>query len=349
MAYFFIQINPTDSDWAIIEQSHDANCFFTRQWTSYLESIGRKSFIVRVLKNNILIGHFIGIKRRIIISTIGAPPDATGTYSQGLCMIEETSYSDRINIYQELWGWICEHHIASYMQVCDWQLKSNCENDIIFPDEFHYQPRYTLVVDTRQSEEQLWAGLHYKSCKYSINKARKLGLSVRQITKKEEIASFVDIHYKHLLDVCHRKGMKPQPYQSKTHLMTLCKHLFPEKIKLLQVIGHDDKDGEVIMSSAIFCLGNSASTYFTGASFHKYMKYCPNELMVWEGMKLLHEQGAGNLIFGGTAHYKTKFGTHNVYIPMIVFSNYHILYDVRVILKKSYTLFRKIQAKIKNI
>ena len=36
------------------------------------------------------------------------------------------------------------------------------------------------ILDQRnKSEEELWAGLHYKSCKYCVNEPKKLGLEVR--------------------------------------------------------------------------------------------------------------------------------------------------------------------------
>ncbi len=348
MNYTFCHIDANDVDWKTIEQSTDANCFFSRQWCNYLSAIGRKIFIVAIHQDNKQIGYFIGVKRRIGISTIGAPPDATGTFSQGLCMIDDTSVKERITIYQSLWEWISSNHYASYMQVCDWQIKGDSEESLMLPTGIHYQPRATLVVDTRQSEEQLWAALHYKSCKYSINKARKLGLKVHRIIREEDIPAFVDMHYSHLLDVCHRKGMEPQPYQSKSNMMELCKRLFPDKVIMLQVVGPDDEDNEQVMSSAIFCPGKTASTYFTGASFQQYMKYCPNEMMVWEGMRLLHEQGAGDLIFGGTAHYKTKFGTSYKYLPMLIFSKYRTLYNIRLLIKKSYSKLRETIAKIKT-
>lgn len=349
MAYTFRHIGPTEVNWAIIEQSSDANCFFSQQWCNFLSTIGCKTFIVQVWSRDALYGHFIGVKRNLLIDTIGAPTDGTGTFTQGLCMLNPISTEERLAIYQDLWKWICKQHIARYMQVCDWQLRSTPELPLELPDSLHCQPRATLVVDTRKPEDTLWADLHYKSCKYSINKARKLGLTVKQISRADDIPAFVEKHYEQLLDVCHRKGMQPQPYQRKERMLKLCRSLFPDHIIMLQVEGNGDDGERHIMSSAIFCPGREASTYFTGASNQRWMKYCPNELMVWEAMRLMSFRGAGNLIFGGTAHYKTKFGTSQFNIPMIIFSRYRILLDMRITVKRLYSTFREKIAKLKHI
>lgn len=288
----------------------------------------------------IRIGYFIGVIRRIGITLIGAPTDGTGTFTQGLCMLKSITSDQRILLYQQLWMWIKENHIASYMQICDWQLSCPEPDSIHLPSGLHFQQRATLYVDTNNPEDSLWAHLHYKSCKYSVNKAKKSGLYVRRITEASEIPSFVDIHYNQLLDVCRRKGMRPQPYQQKKNMLALCQQLFPAHIVMLQVLGEADDGVEHVMSSAIFCPGKKASLYFTGASNQCYMKYCPNELMVWEAMRILSQQHAGNLIFGGTAHYKTKFGTQYAYLPMIVFSRYSILYNARAIIKQAYSSIR---------
>ena len=71
------------------------------------------------------------------------------------------------------------------------------------------------------------------------------------------------------------------------------------------------------------------------------MKYCPNELMVWDALKILHQRGAGDLILGDVAHYKKKFGPRYGYLPMMVFSKYSFLKDIRGRLKKLYLKLRK--------
>ena len=342
------RIIPTEKDWATIAKSDNYTCFHTKEWSFYLKQTGKTPFILSLDKGEIRIGYFIGVLRQLGLKLIGAPTDGTGTFTQGLCMLIDISIEQRIKLYHTLWQWVIDNHIASYLQVCDWQLKFASPEYHELLKDLHFQNRSTLYVDTNQSESDLWNALHYKSCKYSINKAKKLGLQVQQITEEREISDFVNIHYNQLLDVCHRKGMTPQPYQKKKNMIALCQQLFPDHILMLQVKGQTDNGDMHIMASAIFCIGEKASLYFTGASNQRYMKYCPNEIMVWEAMRILSKRHAGDLIFGGVAHYKTKFGTQYAHLPMIIFSRFSIFYNARKIIKQVYSTTRVTIAKIKK-
>ncbi|MGX8712344.1 MAG: hypothetical protein ACSW8I_01495 [bacterium] len=350
MDYPFEIITPTLQDWHQIESSPDCTCFHSCEWYNYLVKHGRHPLVVKI-QTETARGYFLGAKRWLGITIIESPPVSTGTYTQGLCMLSETTLEQRLNIYKSLYQWLHKHYHVKYMQVSDWRFHTVHE-DYISPSEWHipalnnrnihFSVRSTFFVDTRNTEEVLWNNLNYKSCKYSINKAHKEGLTVQVINCAEDIPNFVDIHRRQIEDVFSRKGMTPMPYQRKEHLLSLCQSLFPDKILMLKVMGKDDNGQEQCMSSAIFCPGKAASTYFTGASFRQYMKYCPNELMVWEGMRLLHERGAGDLIFGGIAHYKKKFGTSYAYLPVLVFTPYTFLFTLRTFVKKSYGRMRNI-------
>ena len=89
------------------------------------------------------------------------------------------------------------------------------------------------------------------------------------------------------------------------------------------------------MSTGIFCFDKGLCAYWTGASYQRYQKYCPNELMVWEAMRILNERGAGDLNFCGCADYKLKFGTIYAYVPRLMFAKYAFLgsYSEKLILQ----------------
>lgn len=144
---------------------------------------------------------------------------------------------------------------------------------------------------------------------------------VEEITSFEDIDGFTKIHYEHVKDVSRRHGtLIPKPSQRRKRMKALCESLFPKRVIMLQVKGKDEQGVEQIMSTGIYCIDKGECLYWTGASYHRYQKYCPNELMVWEGMRLAHQRGGGILNFGGIATYKLKFGTVYEYVPRIVFS-----------------------------
>lgn len=334
MKYSFKKINPTAEDWKQMEEAYDSTCFQTQKWHTYIKRIGVTPFVAAVYADEEQIGYFFGEKMWIGIPILVAPIEGIGTYTQGLSMLRETTEEERIEIYQALAKWVFEKRYALTFQVDDWQLRRDSAEWIPYEafrqetiDKYNlqYTVRPTLHVPVNKSEEELWAGLSYKSCKYCINKANKEGLQVREITQFEDIAAFCKEHYAQLCDVCKRKGMKPKPAQSEKRMRAVCESLFPDRVMMLEVVGSDEKGVERHMSSGIWCIDKGECIYWTGASYQRYQKYCPNEIMVWEAMKRLSARGGGDMNFGGMANYKLKFGTIYAYVPRLYFAKYEIL------------------------
>ena len=349
--YCFSVISPSQNDWTEIESCVDATVFHTRSWDSYLSLLGKKHFVIAISdKNDVRVGFFIGTRSWLGVRIVGSPSGGAGTFVQGLCLKIEVSTEERIRIYQELVAFCFKHHLAGYIQISDWRLMEVYDDmearmtwsmPLLDQLSIFHSLRISFFIDTRPSEEELWEHLKYKSCKYPIHKAEKLGLFVRQVENEEDIPAFVDTLSELVSDVSRRKKVERHVHHDKRHLLALCKALFPDRVVMLQVMGTADDGEQHVMASSVFCVGKAASTYFSGASKEIYMKYCPNELMVWEALKILHQRGAGDLILGDVAHYKKKFGPKYGYLPMMVFSKYSFLKDIRGRLKKLYLKLRK--------
>lgn len=351
MNYRFERINPTQEDWGRIEGAYDSTCFQTQEWYTYLRRIGIKPFIVAVYADEKQIGYFLGEKVWLGIPMITAPIEGIGTYTQGLNMLRKTSETERIEIYQALAQWIFAKRYALTFQVEDWQLRRDSA-EWMPNEEFHhevieqkglpYEVRPTLHVPVNKSEEELWAGLSYKSCKYCVNKANKLGLQVREVERFEDIPAFCKIHYDQVKEVCMHKGMRPKPAQAESRMRALCESMFPDRVMMIECVGKDENGVEQIMSTGIYCIDKGQCSYWTGASYQRYQKNCPNELMVWEAMKRLSARGAGDLNFCGIAPYKLKFGTVYAYVPRLKFAKYSILLNFSHNLKRLYGLLKRL-------
>lgn len=343
--YRFARINPSNEDWKRIEGAYDSTCYQSEKWDTYLRCIGVRPFIVSIFAAEEHIGYFIGEKIWMGIPMITAPIEGIGTYTQGLNMLRETSEEERIEIYQALAQWIFSERIALTLQVDDWQLRRDIPEMIPEGDfrqetidkyDIPYDVRPTLHVEVNKPEEELWAGLSYKSCKYCIHKAQKLGLYIREITIFEEIPAFCKVHYDQLREVCAGKGQRPKPAQSERRMRAICESLFPDRVMMLEVVGPDENGVEQVMSSGIFCLDKGQCSYWTGASYKRYQKYCPNELMVWEAMLRMSQRGCGDLNFCGMASYKLKFGTVYAYVPRLKFAKYALFLNLTSYLKRLY-------------
>lgn len=372
LQFAFRNILP-DKCWDKIECQEECTCFHSRYWSAYLNEIGYKPYVLEVLESNedtfSFVGFFIGVRIWRGVWIIAAPFDGIGTYTQGLVLDDKfvrtkNNITDiRLAIYKQLSDWIFSNRIASYIQVDDWQLRINSSEWIPYESFHHnvieayslnYTFRPTLYLDMGgKTEEDLWSLQHYKSCKYSVNKARKLGLSVRRITNKNDIDVFIEKHYDQLCEVCAKQGMRPKPSQSKKRMKALCNSLFPNHVIMLECVGIDTETvtccrDEVIMSTGIFCIGKAESIYWTGASYQRYQKYCPNELMVWEAIRILNQQDTRALNFGGMANYKLKFGSIYAYVPRLYFSKYSWIHTFKSFAKNVYFGVRGFVAKIKG-
>lgn len=347
----FSILSPSKSDWEEIESCVDATVFHTQTWDTYLSSLRKRQFVIAIEdENGFRIGFFVGTKSWAGVRIIGAPSGGAGTFVQGLCLKNTVEIEVRIQIYQELVAFCFKHHQAGYIQISDWRLMDVFDNldarmtwskPLLDKLGISYSLRISFFIDTTPPESLLWDHLKYKSCKYPIHKAQKLGLVVKRIENEKDIHSFIDTHSRLVADVSRRKKVNRHEHHDKKHLLALCKALFPERIVMLQVLGTAEDGEQHIMASSIFCKGKAASTYFSGASKEIYMKYCPNELMVWEGIKILHQEGAGDLILGDVAPYKKKFGSLYGYLPIMVFTKYPWLTGIRGQLKKMYLKIRK--------
>lgn len=355
--YSFERIVPTEVDWNLIENSVDSTCFHTRQWGEFVSSIGYRIFCAKVSRGNSTVAYFIGQRISLgLISFIASPFDGCG-YTQGLCFINAVSKQERVFVYRQLSEWIFYKRYASMLQIDDWKLKE--ERDSWVPNGqvhiqeldssgLHYELRPTLFINLEKSQDELWSGLHYSSCKYSINKANKLGLKVEYITNRDDIVPFCNIHYSHLSAVCKSKGMRPRIGQSRERMVKLCNSLFPDHVLMVKVVGPDENEQEQDMSSAIFCVDNGECMYWTGASLQRYQNNCPNELMVWEAMKKIGAMGGGDLNFGGIASYKLKFGTKYAYVPKMVFQKYPGLYETKAFAKNTLCSVRQVIGDLKK-
>ena len=343
--YSFRIISSQYVDWEKIEKTYDSTCFHSKHWCKYIDRIGIKILVLEIIDNNITIGYFIGEKIGWGWYIVMAPCESIGTYTQGLCMLQPITEYERVKLYKDISEFLFNSCRVVLMSVDDWQLKRTYDtwipNEQFYHEEIdkfglNYTVRPTLYVPVNTSEEIMWSNLHYKSCKYSVNKARKLNLRVKEIVEYDEIKAFVKIHYEQLTEVCAKQGMKPNPSQKEHRMRALCESLYPSRVIMLEVIGNDEDDKEQIMSTGIFCIDKGECSYWTGASFQRYQKYCPNELMVWEAMRLLHQRGGGELNFGGMASYKLKFGTKYAYVPRIHIAKYSILLNLIPTIKKAY-------------
>lgn len=347
--YTFKELQPTAADWQAVEATYDSTVFHSEKWSHYIRKIRNKPIVLSVEEDGCVIGYFVGVKKWVGVTMVCAPMDGTGTYTQGLCFTNPVSNEKRVEVYKALADWLFKSRKASYLQVDDWQLRLTLPDwepiesiDVLQANGVKHKMRTTIEISLDVSEEEMWNRLHYKSCKYSINKAQKLGLRTRVIDKLEDIPEFTRIHYEHVVNVHKRHGTRTKMTQNRKRMQKLCEALFPDRVLMIQTLGKDENGIEQVMSSAIFGIDKGECIYYTSGSYMQYLKYCPNEIMLWDAMKILHERGASVMNFGGMSSYKLKFGSQYAFVPKFHFSKYEFIYDLKHLAWKTYHGFRKL-------
>lgn len=325
-----------DIDWAKIEQCPDSTIYKTHEWFDYLKRWKNiEPFIVSISAQNKVIGYFVGERLNKIIKIIGSPFEGIGTAHQGLSMFSECSPQQRLDIYSQLATWIFKKGYGQFLQIEDWELTmTDVESSKVYA-----QGHEGYLINLGLSEDELFHNLHQKSCRYSINKSIKSGITIRETA---DTSAFVDIYYDQLIEVFAKQGLKPT--YDKECVKALVDSLYPDRILLLEAV---TAEGE-IAATGLFPGDKNIAIFWGGASYQKFQKLCPNEPLIWEAIKIWKSRNTKIFDLCGVRPYKLKFGPEIYIKPRIIFAKYKILISAKIIAKKMYYGIRELGAKFRK-
>ena len=158
------------------------------------------------------------------------------------------------------------------------------------------QPRHTLFIDLKKSEEELLVGMHHKT-RYNIRLAERKGVAVRFSREETDIESFLrlsrevsaraafhfhpDDYYRALMRVLGRNG--PLDWRAARAEMALAEY-----------------EGEVLAVHLLVSFGNTV-TYVHGASSLRKRNLMSPHLLQWESIKRAKKHGFANYDLFGVA------------------------------------------------
>ena len=335
MEYTFSRITVDDINWSKIEGAGDSTIYKTSAWFNYLYHWKKlRPFIVEVA-TDCVIGYFVGELINKGIKIIGSPFVGLGTAHQGLSTLSQISSQERLSIYSQLAKWVFENKLAHFIQVEDWNLSMSDmkESNIIYEGHDGY------MIDLSQSEEQIFKNMHQKSCRYSINKSKKLGICIRET---HDVDRFVDVYYDQLLEVFKKQGLVPT--YDKSCVKSLVDSLYPEHMLLLEAVTPDG----AIAATGLFPGEKNIAIFWGGASYQKYQNLCPNEPLIWEAIRMWKSRGTKVFDLCGIRPYKLKFGPVLYTKPRLIFAQHTILISLKKLIKKIYYGCRNIGAGFKK-
>ena len=337
MKYNFDVVALTDIPWEEMALCYDHTVFKSKNWASFLQEFYKVNpFVVSITEKEKLIGWFYGQKiKKMGVSMVVSPFEGWSTSFQGLTMLKEISINQRLDIYEELISWIFEKKHGFYIQISDWQLEvAECMHR-----NFNIEITKGYVLDLTKNKDELYRNMSYSSVRYSINKAIKSGVVIKELNNADEYANE---YYKQLSEVFSKQGLTPT--HSKEQTAVMLNHTYPNNILAFYA---EDVEGQPIASAFFPYAGNYG--FFSGAaSYLSAQKLCPNEPLMWKAIETLKERGVKYMEFGGGRRYKEKYGPTAYVKPKLVYAKNSWLIPAKSFAKSSFYDLRKIVAILKG-
>ena len=155
-------------------------------------------------------------------------------------------------------------------------------------------PRFTVAgraayhsIDLGRAEAELWNGLD-GSARQNVRKAQRLGVTIREGRSLDDVRAFFDMHYKVRKE---KYRLLPQPFA----LFEALHEAFAPEDRLVVLLA--DCAGSVVAGSFYIQWGDTLYYKFNASVDRQAF---PNDLLVWEGIRLGQRRGLRRLDFGAS-------------------------------------------------
>ena len=310
----FERIDASSLQWQeILSHYRDKMLYQTPAWLAFLAQTQGGEIVRAALKDGReTVGHFSGMLiHNFGVRVLGSPfPGWTTSYMginlrpgisrrEALVALRRFAFADLGCVHLEI--------MDRYLTTAD--LGDDCEFDAYEGFE----------VDLSASEDDLFKAMA-SPCQRCIRKAVRSGVSIRQATDE----TFADDYYDQLREVFAKQGLIPT--YSIERVRALLRHLLPTgDLLLLRAIS---AEGHCIATAILPGKFNHAF-FWGGASRREHQILRPNELIMWEAMKIWKERGIRFLDMGGRGDYKRKYGGVPISVPWVRSSRYPLLSSLR--------------------
>ncbi len=258
------------------KNSLDGGFLQSQYWFDFQEKIGKKVFWVRtdsnqalIVENNLpLVGDYFFIPRGPVFGS---------NKKDNQKLIEAI----KVKAQEEKVGWIR----------FELQRKEDLEliQDKLIKSKKNHQPAETVMLDLKQSQEDILAGMKQKT-RYNVRLAKKKGVQVR-VSKNEKD---LDVFWKLVQETAKRDGVS---FHGKNYYQKMVEAIPSENLELLLA---SDKKGETIGAVLVSFFGGVA-TYLHGASASQHRNLMANYLLQWEAIKRAKEKRMESYDFFGIA------------------------------------------------
>lgn len=318
------QIRFKDVDWAAHADFETQTICKSREWLQFIsETQNAEPVIAAISSGSQLVGYFTGlIVQKMGMRILGSPFPGWSTIYMGFNLEPDVNRTD---VLQGLLQFAFRKLNCIQVEIMDRGLTLEDAQGL----GFAHRMLENFEIDLTQSEDELWKRLKPKSARYSINKAKKLGVTITEGNPE----GFAEEYYNQLVDVFAKQSLKPT-YDLR-RVEALIDNLYPGG-NLLLLRAHNP--ARECLATGIFP-GNQQLTYFWGAaSWRNAQSFCPNELLVWHAIRYWKARGTNVFDFGGAGEYKRKYGGERISVPWFRKSKYPGLESLRAIASKLVSL-----------
>jgi Acetyltransferase (GNAT) domain len=162
----------------------------------------------------------------------------------------------------------------------------------------------THSLELGPGPERLFKKFHPTSIRQRIKRAERNGLKFRLAETENDLKEFFKLH----IDVRKKHGLPPHRYAFFSNMWRILK---PKGMLLLPIVEHDGR----AVAGAVILRFRDTFIYEYGASDQAKLHLGPNQLLIWEVIKLACCQGARVLDLGRSAithlsliEFKTRWG-----------------------------------------
>jgi hypothetical protein len=232
-----------------------------------------------------------------------------------VCRIVDEVFSERLvalpfSDYCDPWlaseSWWSEIADCLCGQGIPLQLRLRHNNSLQLDSRFVVQKtaRWHGIRVADLTEDELWRGLH-ETHRWGINKAKRSGVTIRKSTDLEDLRAWYALHCKVRK---YKYQLLPQPF---AFFEEIWKHyMVPEQGFLLLA----ERDS-ALLAGAVFLVSGTTLNYKFSASDRSALHYQPNNLLLWEAIRLAHASKMRRLDLGvsdddqpGLISFKRRFG-----------------------------------------
>jgi len=173
---------------------------------------------------------------------------------------------------------------------------------------------YGHTLDLRRGTEDLLTRVK-SSVRRALRKAERSGLSVRVVRTREAILEFYRLHVR----TRRRHGFPPQP---ESFFLNIHDEVIKPGLGFVVVA----RNGSRPIAAAVFFQFGKRAVYKFGASDERLQDLRANNMIMWEGIRFLAQNGAETLHFGRTSlkndglrRFKLTWGTQEETIEYVKF------------------------------